>query len=452
MKKTLLVCVTSLLLLTGCQSQDIKKAKVEFDSENYKAVVSLIENYELDQENNNILQISKGCIAFEDKNYEEAINLLKDKDLSGNQKQILEDSYNEFYKKKLDDTENLAQTINEYAKIDINKDALNEYAAEQFTKLYTSDDYETFKKADELVEEIEYEEVKTSFEKTQQDNVSSKIYAFLSGEWVRVDGTNFDGCIVNATIVDGNINAVVTNIDNLKDNHYGLSLNDLKWKNGKIVDSSTISFDDLYVGSGASYNSSIMQIKWNEYRLDLHVSGDDSEYALGGNQVWLKKDYYDQYKDIAKLTDEDFVLKDTNDKDLMDTYKGNLIESIKDGVGTKYAWRSGGYIYSPDLDESKEAVLTTQRDIQIGASMEDVINAYGIGEMNNFNEKIDIYNTLKEDDEVFLAEAKKFRQFITYKKIDKDNKYNSAQMTFYFDETNTLIGFLYAYGDLSELK
>lgn len=424
-----LVAVISLFLLTGCKSQDIKEAEKAYEEENYSKVVDLIGKYELeDEEMKNILLISNGCIAFENKDYEQTINNLKGRTLSESQREVLNNAYIKKYKEEIDNTEDMSIAINAYCKELDDTTALDEYVANIFRELYSSNDFKDYAVADAMIENIEDRcAVKSELEEIKNKSGINRAEAFLIGKWVRKDGTALDGMIINVNVNNGSISAIVQGVD---ENEYDFAINDLKWQNGSFVDDVTFTVNSLTKGEyGSSYSASTGIISYSDMQIYMHSVENGNDYNSGNNQVWIKEEFTNKFSDVEPLSKEDYVVNASCSDELKEKYKNNILESLKADYGTQgyYYW-----YYNEEEDESRESVITTNRDIQIGSAKEKVIEAYGIGATNLFDKKTDeLYDAV--DDSLKKMMDEECDEFIKY--TIKDVGY----IEFYFNEQDEVV-------------
>ena len=263
---------------------------------------------------------------------------------------------------------------------------------ESFQTMAASENYDDFVFMDTVLEGITETDSVDTLNAIVKNAYKNRVKAFLSGQWVRMDGTNLDGVILEISFSDDVNIATVADISNMLDSIYGFAVNDVKWKNIQAIDEDRITYDDLRKGGseGAEYSTCIGTINYSDFSIQVHNSS-ETTYELassGSNQVWIKKDYLDSLGDTRFLTDEDFIYTDNQ--------TGEKIDAMKDLENRGATYENPDYcfiFFDPNLDpvdeNGKPIVITTNRGISIGDSKEDVLKAYSLGSGLNITKESD---------------------------------------------------------------
>ena len=426
---SVLLILVLCLVLNGCDGRIISDATEAYEEKNYTEVVSLLEDFDgQTEETQTMLDISKGMVAYEEGNYQEALDILKDKELQEDQKTVLDECAVNVYKSLIDNAvggkpKEFTSRINEYISSGFRSEEVDSHIAALFEDKYTSKEYDDFIFADKVIKKIENKDLKTIIQELKSNHEKDRVIAFLNGDWVRKDGTNLSGTCISVSADNDGFTGIIKSV-NGKGKDLGFAENDVKWKEGNIVDKKHITFDDLIeLASNSEYGTSSGTINFKYYQINTHSSSKSarSEYKYGTNQVWIKKDYADKYKKIKDVTKKDFVLKKVpkEEEEIID-YDKDLYKYLK-------GFDAAGVAFSYGCESDYKVV--DHRGIKLGSAKDEVIDAYGIGYTNIYDQVTDPLYDGYNYKEQFIKSFKKSKSFIAYGTSDLNIK-------FYFDKND----------------
>ena len=147
---------------------------------------------------------------------------------------------------------------------------------------------------------------------------------------------------------------------------------------------------------------------------------------------------------VQEINRDDFYIRayngveiDGDGLDLSDS--DNNLLSYMDKVDSNNYY----FLYSPELDESKEAVVTTARNIKVGDSQAEVQAVYGKQDIQTVNLADDpLYNVCQNENDTTMIQAMKenCKSYCVY------NYEDEGQIIFYFDSDDSVSLILYLAG------
>ena len=313
---------------------------------------------------------------------------------------------------------------------------------ENFTTLSSGTDYEDFQFMRTVINDLGDTEEANTLENVLDSQFQNEVKAFLSGDWVRKDATHLDGCIITVTFSDTASFATIKDLSQVVDDSYKFSAGDVKWDNIQIVDRNTIKFDTLTMGDESKYITCLGTIDYDAGTIKTHASDPTWLTYYNGDNLWMRKDIFDANSEKSVLTEEDFVMLESNSDN-----KTDVFEELSD---TEFTCFFTGF--DPSLDKSEDAWNVTSRDIGLDATREDVISAYGIGSESEVLPDVDamailihilsqnpsLPDILKYCDDSLHHEVKYFIQY--------SNEAHDHYIRFYFDEQD-LVKLIIWYND-----
>lgn len=340
--------------------------------------------------------------------------------------------------------EELSEMIISYNEGGNKIEELDQVVISLFDELCQNEVYDDFVFMDSVIKHIEGTGTYDKLHDVIDDNGDKKVKSYLSGEWVRMDATALDGCVIKIKCTDESGVATITDASRIVDNVNKFKNNDLKWNNIEIIDSTSFKYDDLNKVDGiGDYCPAIATINYEENYISVHVTGNNGGYGSGDEQIWRPKAYVDSFDGKGILKEKDFIVNGADYEE-----NENQIDSLKsDGAVFSCVW------YDKEVDKSEEGVICTARGIKLGSTRESVIDVYGIGSMGMFSTKTDnYYAEIKKEgmyDSWCNVMESKSKYFIQYFSSDRD----AENIRYYFDENDEVcsIAFSIEYFDENDL-
>lgn len=330
------------------------------------------------------------------------------------------------------DSEALIGLINSSLEENKNVEEMNQLLDESFTELTGTPEYENFVFVEKVRDGINDSPTKENISKILSDNGKNKVMSFLSGTWIRKDGTDMDGTYGDISWNDDSGVMVLKSVSDAI-NPERFNENDLKWNNISVIDANTIKGEDLTKAEGVGeYKAFTGNIDYDDNMIFIQTIDDSTDYAKGNNQTWMLKSYYDSFEGKQVLTDDDFKISG-------DEYDNEdfIINELKDHL-FYYMY------YDPEYDKSEEGVITTHRGIKLGFSKTDVIEKYGIGSYAKFDKDADI---IRFSDGDVPKTVKKAEYSLQYRGKDKKGK----RLFFYFDKNDKVVAVFYGVADYASM-
>lgn len=425
MKKSLLLLLMSVLVfaMTGCASQDYDKAIRLMESENYQAAIEIfnsIPEYKdaaaKAEECEKYVEYNAAVNAFSEGRFEEACDTFASLgdflDASDYVKQASDEISNEYLQNATAKIQDAVEAHDEKALLGILEESSNvKYGNEElFDNVgiaivdavngeFKKPSYDSFLFLDSLIdllhEQSQFSGVCEKVTQIRDENAGKRAATFLSGNWVRMDGTGLNG--LRMQIIAANNQAVGIVLDDIDSKSGYYMKNDIKWTDVNILSDTMFSVIDH--GAKTVYNkimtplSSVGTIDYDGMRIFLHSVQDQNNYSLGRNQVMVKED---ALIDAEPLTTSDFVLK--------------YIETGDENTQTEVNAFESSSVYYSSVNSNQ---FKLSRDIGIGSSWHDVVNAYGYGISNYFNTAFEtVYKKIPLAESKMLSEQAD--QFMEY--------------------------------------
>lgn len=426
MKKSLLLLLMSVLVfaMTGCASQDYDKAIRLMESENYQAAIEIfnsIPEYKdaatKAEECEKYVEYNAAVNAFSEGRFEEACDTFASLgdflDASDYVKQASDEISNEYLQNATAKMQDAVEAHDEKALLSILEESSNvKYGNEElFDNVgiaivdavngeFKKPSYDSFLFLDSLIdllhEQSQFSGVCEKVTQIRDENAGKRAATFLEGNWVRMDGTSFNGLRLQVIVSDNqSMGIVLDDITSSNGDHY--DRNDIKWKDLNILNDTT--FSVVGYSSKRAYSSVVSMseeigiIDYEGMRVFLHAAQSRANYAYGDNQVMVKED---ALIDAEPLTTSDFVLK--------------YFETVDENTQTEVNAYESSAVYYSSVNSNQ---FKLSRDIGIGSSWHDVVNAYGYGISNYFNTAFEtVYKKIPLDESKMLSEQAD--QFMEY--------------------------------------
>ena len=335
------------------------------------------------------------------------------------------------------DADALVSVINDYKDSDLDN-ALDPVVEHSFSELADVEDYSNFEFMRHTVAGLGDISEAQTLKAICDEKYLNEVKGFLATSWVRKDATALDGIILKVVFSDSANVGILTEINNAIDPSMW-AIGDIKWDNIGIIDRNTIKLSDLS-GDG-EYTNALCTLDYDNFSISLHsnVASNLLLSYLGGDQFWIREDFYNNCGVDSTLSQDDFIVKNDSGEE----------ESIDGGEGFWGWFCYDNSLVSNPVDEEKNDNWTTRRGIEIGSSLDDVISAYGLGGKNIVNTSNDAMLIFAEtylkdygDDQTFtnLKEllSTKAKSFIQY--MDENHV---KRLRFYFDDTDKVVLFMY---------
>ena len=322
---------------------------------------------------------------------------------------------------------------------------------ESFQTMAASENYDDFVFMDTVLEGITETDSVDTLNAIVKDAYKNRVKAFLSGQWVRMDGTSLDGIVLDITLSDDVGIGTISSIASILDADTTYAENDVKWKNIQVVDANRITYEDLTKGDG-SYYSAVGTIDYLNNTINVHNSSPNPAplASYGVDQLWVKKEYVDSMGDLRFLTEDDFTFTDDQ--------TGETVDAVKDMEAHGTSYDAPGfcfYFFDPNVDPVDDngapITITTIRGISIGSSKEDVIKAYGLGSHLNITKDSDDYLawTLQgakdgEQDCKYIVDTTGLNATSVMSYTAKENR-SGHSIRFYFDSNDKVMCIYYVY-------
>lgn len=437
-----LVCTLS---ITGCASQQYSKAGHFMQDGDYEAALAVFDSIpdykdtaEKIAECNQHVQYDSAVNAFTDGRYEEACDgfaplgdFLDAESYVEQAENKISDEFLQEATKRMGEAVNkhdadlLADTLLEAENIKYGNEGLLDNVTSAAIDLVNADlqkpTYDSFLFLDELIDSLDGQERLADFtnelRQIRDVNGEKRAAAFLSGNWVRMDGTDLNGLRMQVIITDKQSVGIV--LDDIKSANGYYKKNDIKWKDLNIFDATTFSFIGYSAKSAYNTTGSLSEaigiIDYDGMRIFIHSVRNSSDYSSGYNQVMVKED---ALVAVAPLTENDFVL--SFDEAVDDT--GVTEANVLDLKSICYASVASNH-------------FTLPRGVGIGSNWHEVVNAYGYGISNYFKTAFETaYEKLPPEESQLLVEQAD--QFMDYSLDDH-------HIRFYFQDG--IVGWILVY-------
>lgn len=441
----LVATLTFMLVITGCASQHYNKANRLMQNGDYEAALAVFDSIpdykdtaEKIAECNQHVQYDSAVNAFAEGRYEEACDgfaplgdFLDAESYVEQAENKISDEFLQEATKRMGEAVNkhdadlLADTLLEAENIKYGNEGLMDNVTSAAIDLVNADlqkpTYDSFLSLDELIESLDGQERLADFtnelRQIRDVNGEKRAAAFLSGNWVRMDGTGLNGLRLQIIITDKQSVGIV--LDDIKSGNGYYKKNDIKWKELSILNPTTFSFADYSAKTGRSTMGSLSDamgiIDYDSMRIFTHSVRNSSNYSLGDNQVMVKED---ALVAVAPLTENDFVL--SFDEAVDDT--GVTEANVLDLKSICYASVASNH-------------FTLPRGVGIGSNWHEVVDAYGYGISNYFKTAFEIaYKKLPPEESQLLVEQAD--QFMDYSLDDH-------HIRFYFQDG--IVGWILVY-------
>jgi len=357
--------------------------------------------------------------------------------LAGCGDQVTEDDVQAVLDQK--DAAALTALIKQYSEGDgqSNQKELNQLVLDFFETLCGSDDYQDFKFIDRVSEQTASLQVGKKGVQLLEDNRGQMIRAFMSGDWVRKDMSNLDGCIVTMKWDGDTGQAAIKDTSGMLNNDQEFQEGEMKWENVKLLQGQKIQLDDMEKRWGSvSYGEGTeAEIYFQGEYLVIHNDDFTSSYYGEGDQIWMRQSYLDSFEKDGTLDDSDFVISGDSvgetDYDLFE-------KEFSTGEEDLYTL----FYYDAGQDQSKEGVVRTSRGITLGSAEQDVTKAYGMGSRGYFDGSSDVVCRLAQhaQDEASREQLQEHASYyLHYTVKEKDGAY----IRFYFDQQNQVTAIVF---------
>lgn len=355
---------------------DISSAHITFNESNYVETLKLLEDYQpISAAEEHIYNISKGMEYYNAKDYELAIEILSVQDLNSEQLEVLNDAIKNKYLEhlpevlKTNDADKIEEYIREYSSEVEETELLDNLVKEYIEPFYVSDIYEDYVWADKLKESLSDLENMNILEDVIA-NEDKKYDAFLNNIWFRRDGTFLSGMEIECKSTEGKGIGIVTSVSNTINNKYKFAVSDIKWGDMQKIDSNRFSMTEMAKNNGIpSYIPALGEINYDSNLIYTHSSEQLKSYSRGTNQVWIRGNFYELYKDVSGITEEDFVVDEQTDSGIVEI---NCINELKRKQSKLLFFDNQKY-------ESKEEVILKNKGVGIGSTFEEIVSTYGFG-------------------------------------------------------------------------
>lgn len=437
-----LVCTLS---ITGCASQQYSKAGHFMQDGDYEAALAVFDSIpdykdtaEKIAECNQHVQYDSAVNAFTDGRYEEACDgfaplgdFLDAESYVEQAENKISDEFLQEATKRMGEAVNkhdadlLADTLLEAENIKYGNEELLDNVTSAAIDLVNAElqkpTYDSFLFLDELIDSLDGQERLADFanelDQIRDATGEKRAAAFLSGNWVRMDGTGLNGLRMQIIITDKQSVGIV--LDDIKDGNGYYKENDIKWKELSILNPTTFSFVGYSAKNGRSTTGSLSDamgiIDYDSMRIFIHSVRNSSNYSLGDNQVMVKEGALIK---SAPLTEKDFVL--------------NFDDAVDDTGKTEvdvFHSKSAYYVSTASNH------FTLPRGAGIGSNWHEVVDAYGYGISNYFKTAFETaYKKLPPEESQLLAEQAD--QFMDYSLDDH-------HIRFYFQDG--IVGWILVY-------
>lgn len=418
MKKILLICWSMIFayIAVGCSSQSYNDAIELMKNGDYQAAIEIFESIPeykdattQKDECEKYIEYNKAIDAFSEKKYNEACDIFGklgdfEEATSYFNQAVLEitNQFCDYANEEINDAvlnhdiDGVISIIIESRSVEHGKDditsTIESVVIESVNRDFSNPSYTSFVFLDNLINAVENVDntktLYTELNSIRNNNESKRAAAFLSGKWVRMDGTGFNGLKIEVIITENtSIGIVLEDIKSPTGSYY--NKDDIKWSDINILNDTKFRVVD-YSSKTASNKTmsgmeSICTIDYDCGRIFLHSVEDNNDYSLGRDQVLVRED---AILNVAPLTEDDFVIDMTNTDEVSGTTTINVIEEKK--------------VYFTDGASNQFAL---SREIGVGNTWHDVVEAYGYGISNYFNTTFEAtYKKIPQDNQKLLIE------------------------------------------------
>lgn len=304
---TFIVAIVCLITITACGSTTVSDAKTAFQSNDYKTVVSLLENFESeDPEVLSMLLISKIYIAYEDKNYQSVVEQAAELgELSEDMQQMvtLSQANIEFESKNYSEVVSLLSSWENRYDLDLytisiayavdtafsNYDStslLNLYEADKeiedslyqlITEKCNSFDYDCFIFAEEFTNVLPDTMLKLELNRYLSNSEKIRVKSFMQGDWIIVyDEATNDTATVRCHVHEDDTQCVGVLIqfsEFMSDYHY--AENDMYWTGFTFENNVPVAVNNLvrYTNGDYYYTTAAVELSYEEEQIKIHVTG-----------------------------------------------------------------------------------------------------------------------------------------------------------------------------------
>lgn len=289
MKKILIICMIMILAfcMCSCDSEQVKKAKADFEEENYSEVIKDLSKEKIEDEDvKDMLAISKAKVFIEKGQYINAARQYASTE-EGKESEDFKDTYKTAMDKAIKNHN--AKKIFRLFKIDGSK-ARKDYVFKQVTKACKNFDYESFVLVDKLIKGSKKSEFKKKLKTFRRNNVKRRTKAFLLGKWewkekakkhTRVKVVRYQNNFV------GRISQVGTRLE-----EFQYKKNDLYWSKFEILDKHNVLCYHLVKtedGSPVS-ETATMKLNYKKKTINIHLTGSPGYNLITPERTWKKLD------------------------------------------------------------------------------------------------------------------------------------------------------------------
>lgn len=270
-------------LLTGCDSENVKKARDAYENGDYVTVIECLENEsDLDNETEEMLAIARANVAFENGEYNEVVTELSVTE-SGKDTEIYKKSVKTIVKDAIQtgETKYLQKAIE-------TDNQIGGYATNKITKACDEYNYNAFKVLESLKESLQDGDVKEQLTKYYDANKLNKVKAFLVGKWEWQHGDKVNTVVKNIIYKDNLMATVVTVGDNEKE--YQILVDDVYWKDFEILDEKSFTCLNLCKTRDAiaSECETVGRINYEDDSLHLHVTAPPPYRMVDPDRDWKR--------------------------------------------------------------------------------------------------------------------------------------------------------------------
>lgn len=309
MKKlvTFIVAIVCLITITACGSTTVSDAKNAFQTNDYKTVVSLLENFESeDPEVQSMLLISKIYIAYEEKDYLSVVEQAAELgELSEDMQQMvtLSQANIDFESKNFSKVVSLLSNWKNRYDLDLYTisivyavdTAFSNYDSTSLLNLYESDneiedtlyqlitekcnsfDYDCFIFAEEFTNLLPDTMLKLELDRYLSNSEKIKTKAFMQGDWIIVyDEETNDTATVRCHVHEDDTQCVGVLIqfsEFMSDYHY--AENDMYWTGFTFENNVPVAVNNLvrYTNGDYYYTAAAVELSFEEEQMEIHVTG-----------------------------------------------------------------------------------------------------------------------------------------------------------------------------------
>ena len=263
---SMLICV----LITACDSENVKKAKEAYEEEDYVAVVADLETeQDLSNDVEEMLNTSKAHVAYDEGDYNEALrNIL----MVENGKET--DFYSSIVDSLIDKSVVTADADGLINANEMEPD-IGEKAKETILSRCDELDYNAFKLLRRMVSKLDDGDLKTELKTYYEANKLNRPKAFLLGEWEWQSGDKKQTTVECIQHKDNLIGIIMTVGSNEKE--YQIRKDDVEWKDFEFLSEKRFTCTSLCkTKSGLNIEcTTVGTINYKRDNMHLHLTAPD---------------------------------------------------------------------------------------------------------------------------------------------------------------------------------